>query len=88
MPQGSVLGPLLWNITFDNILKEEVPPVVSVICYTDDTLVVTVLLRGPPPLWWEIDMCARILFCKKFNSEQLLSEALLDVMRIIGSVEP
>ncbi len=39
--QGSVLIPLLWNIAFDDILKEEVPPWVSIICYTDDTLVVT-----------------------------------------------
>ncbi len=41
VPQGSVIGPLLWNITFDNNLKEEVPPGVSIICYTDNTLVVT-----------------------------------------------
>ncbi len=40
--QGSVLGPLLWNIAFDDILKEEVPPGLNIICYTDDTLVVTV----------------------------------------------
>ncbi len=38
VPQGSVLEPLLWNIAFDDILKEEVPPGVNVICYTDDTL--------------------------------------------------
>ncbi len=28
VPQGSVLGPLLWNITYNNILKEEVPPMI------------------------------------------------------------
>ncbi len=32
VPQESVLGPLLWNIAFDNILKEEVLPGVYVIC--------------------------------------------------------
>ncbi len=33
----SVLVPLRWNITFDNILKKEVPLGVSIICCTDDT---------------------------------------------------
>ncbi len=37
-----MLGLLLWNIAFDDILKEEVSPGVNVICYEDDTLVVTV----------------------------------------------
>ncbi len=45
VPQGSVLRPLLWNIASDDILKEEVPPGVTIICYTDDTLVVTVAMR-------------------------------------------
>ncbi len=38
--QGSVLGTLLRNITFDDILKEEVRTGVSIICYAEDTLVV------------------------------------------------
>ncbi len=37
------MDPLLWNIAFDDILKEEVPPGVSIICYANDTLVVTVV---------------------------------------------
>ncbi len=42
VPQGSVLGSLIWNIGYDDNLKEEVPPWVSmIICYTDDTLAVT-----------------------------------------------
>ncbi len=32
VPQGSVLGPLLWNIAFDDILNKGVPPSVSIIC--------------------------------------------------------
>ncbi len=48
----------------------------------------TDLWGRPAPLVGEIDICARGLFCVKFNSEQLLSEPFLDVMRIFGSVEP
>ncbi len=36
----SVFGPLLWNIAFDNIPKEDVPPRVNIICFADNTLVV------------------------------------------------
>ncbi|XP_049885128.1 uncharacterized protein LOC126380050 [Pectinophora gossypiella] len=39
VPQGSVLGPLLWNIGFDWTLRGDLPPGLSVVCYADDTLV-------------------------------------------------
>ncbi len=42
IPQGSVFGPLLWTTASDDILKKEVKSGLSIICYTDDTLVVTV----------------------------------------------
>ncbi len=41
VPQGSVLGPLQWNIAFNDIPKEKVSAWVSIIWYVDDTLVVT-----------------------------------------------
>ena len=39
VPQGSVLGPLLWNIGYDWVLRGAKPRSISVTCYADDTLV-------------------------------------------------
>lgn len=38
VPQGSVLGPLLWNIGYDWILRGHLRRGLSVVCYADDTL--------------------------------------------------
>lgn len=40
VPQGSALGPLLWNIAYDSVLKMSTPANCEVICYADETLVV------------------------------------------------
>jgi hypothetical protein len=40
VPQGSVLGPLLWNIAYDTILRQNHEGVRNILCYADDTLVV------------------------------------------------
>ena len=42
VPQGSVLGPSLWNIGFDVVLRTPLPTGVSITCYADDTLLVAV----------------------------------------------
>jgi endonuclease/exonuclease/phosphatase (EEP) superfamily protein YafD len=39
VPQGSVLGPLLWNIGYDWVLRGAMIRGVSLTCYADDTLV-------------------------------------------------
>ena len=40
VPQGSVLGPLLWNIGYDAVLNTTLPTGVYVTCYADDTLLI------------------------------------------------
>lgn len=46
VPQGSVLGPFLWNLAYDWVLEVKEWSMCSVICYADDTLV---LARGRTP---------------------------------------
>lgn len=39
VPQGSVLGPLLWNLGYDWVLRGTNLAGIGVVCYADDTLV-------------------------------------------------
>lgn len=48
VPQGSVLGPILWNIGFNDVLETELPDGCRVICYADDTVI---LASGTDRAW-------------------------------------
>lgn len=39
VPQGSVLGPLLWNLAYDDVLRVDLEEGCSVIGYADDTFI-------------------------------------------------
>lgn len=39
VPQGSVVGPLFWNVTFDRVLKEPLNDGSKLLGFADDTLV-------------------------------------------------
>ena len=39
VPQGSVLGPLLWNIAYDAVLRVPMSPDSALACYAENTLV-------------------------------------------------
>lgn len=42
VPQGSVIGPYLWNVTYDKVLRVDKLVGTEVVCYADDTLVIAV----------------------------------------------
>ena len=46
VPQGSVLGPPLWNIMYDEVLRIEMPEGVTSIAYADDLAIVAVAKTG------------------------------------------
>jgi len=46
VPQGSVLGPTLWNIGYNPVLSTELPVEAEIFCYADDT---ALLIPGANP---------------------------------------
>lgn len=42
VPQGSVLGPLLWNVMYDEVLRLSLPPGCRLVGFADDLALVVV----------------------------------------------
>lgn len=47
VPQGSVLGPSLWNAFYDDLLDIDMPPGVQLVAFADDVAVIGTSRTGP-----------------------------------------
>ena len=45
VPQGSIIGPCLWNLLYDGVLKLKMPDGIKLIAYADDLAVICVAKR-------------------------------------------
>jgi len=46
VPQGSVLGPSLWNVFYDGLLNTDMPPGVQLVAFADDVAVIGTARTG------------------------------------------
>lgn len=58
VPQGSILGPTLWNILHDRVLCMTLPDKLWLVGYADD-LALVVAAKTERQLMWKVNRCIR-----------------------------
>ncbi|KAI5730899.1 hypothetical protein M8J77_001764 [Diaphorina citri] len=83
-PQGSVLGALMWNVYYDPVLREKMPPNTTAIAYADDLILLTTG-REKSTIELEINL-AMLIVNKWMKSKQLqLAPQKTEVVMLVSS---
>jgi len=82
-PQGSILGPLCWNMLFDTFLKLKWPQGVKLIAYADDAALF-IRARSARELQAKIDFCLRLVESWGAENELTFSAAKTQALWLKG----
>lgn len=83
VPQGSVLGPLLWNIMYDGVLNIAVPGRTKIVGFADDIAVVTVA-KTIDEMETTTNEAIRMIKCWLQNAELELADHKTEAVLITG----
>lgn len=83
VPQGSILGPVLWNVFYDDILRVDVGPGVDLVAYADD-LAVVVRAMDPENLKQRSEHAIRQLNWKLEEMEIRLAPEKTEIVILVG----
>jgi hypothetical protein len=72
VPQGSILGPLLWNIMYDGVLRLKLPVGVEIVGFSDD---IVILITGDSKEHIEMLALMAIDIIQKWMEENMLQIA-------------
>jgi hypothetical protein len=87
VPQGSVLGPTLWNIVYDEVLHLEVPVGVRLIAFADD-LAVVATERTEKGLENMVDQALEKVAVWMENTELRLATKKTEAVMMVGKRRP
>lgn len=83
VPQGSVLGPILWNVFYDQLVAMDTEQGVNIIAYADDVAII-VEGKGEEDIGWKIRTTLRQIEDKLDSMDLQIARHKTEMVALVG----